>query len=483
MMTRSRAARGHDILIRGGSVITGDGRSLLERASVRIRGGEVVSVESDGGMPGDDAAVIEAQGCTTLPGIINAHAHGCAGGPSMPSGSRPFAASQIEYFRNRHLLAGTTTLMNVCGLSLADEINSDGIASHPLDIHVSTAHTPSSLAAAMAVDGKGLEERHRRATIDGQVEAGAKALGEAGGGQTLGGGAQDYKFIPAAIEAITGIHIHPRAARSLKEAVLGRYLDGSDGTDDRGLQALIAESGLPASLDASVMRRLIKRTVLPPVALALQGFREIAEHSARLGLPALFHAATPTAASLIGMADAFPKARIVAGHSNHPMFTPDESVRLARQLRKRGATIEVSTLDCIETRFRNGPDNLDALLGEGLVDTLATDFAGGDWDPILSAIHRIIRKGQLSPAAAVALATGNVAKAFPQLACDRGIIARGKRADIVVCDAHNLSRVRHVIIKGRIVVFNGAILPPADQATPGHFPLRVPLDGSVRSEG
>ncbi|TCL63644.1 amidohydrolase family protein [Rhizobium sp. BK251] len=483
MMTRSGAARGHDILIRGGSVIIGDGRSFLERASVRIRGGEVVSVESDGGMPGDDVVVIEAQGCTTLPGIINAHAHGCAGGPSMPSGSKPFAPTEIEYFRNRHLLAGTTTLLNVCGLSLADEINAGVAASHPLDIHVATAHTLSSLAAAMAIDGKGLKARHRRATIDSQVAAGAKALGEAGGGQTLGGGAQDYRFIPAAIEAMTGIRIHPRAARSLKEAVLGRYLDGSDGTDDDRLQALIAESGLPAGFGAGAMRRLIESTVLPPVALARQGFREIAEHSARLGLPALFHSATPTAATLISLAEAFPKARIVAGHSNHPMFTPEESVRFAHKLKQRGATIEVSTLDCIETRFRNGPDNLDALVGEGLVDTLATDFAGGDWDPILSAIHRIIRKGQLSSAAAVALATGNVAKAFPQLAGDRGMIARGKRADIVVCDEHNLSRVRHVIIKGRIVVFNGAILPPTDQAFPGHFPLQAPVDRSSRPEG
>ena len=59
---------------------------------------------------------------------------------------------------------------------------------------------------------------------------------------------------------------------------------------------------------------------------------------------------------------------------------------------------------------------------------------------------------------AVALATGNVARAIPELAGDRGFIERGKRADIVICDAHNLARVRHVIANGRLVVENARIL-------------------------
>ena len=53
------------------------------------------------------------------------------------------------------------------------------------------------------------------------VEAGAVALGEAGGGQTLGGGAQDYRFIPEAILSATGVLIRPAEARTLKEAVVG----------------------------------------------------------------------------------------------------------------------------------------------------------------------------------------------------------------------------------------------------------------------
>jgi imidazolonepropionase-like amidohydrolase len=175
-------------------------------------------------------------------------------------------------------------------------------------------------------------------------------------------------------------------------------------------------------------------------------------------MPAIFHNAAPTAAQLIALAGTFPRARMVAGHSNHPSFTRAEAVDTAAALRALGVGIDVSTLDCISTRWRNGPDNLDCLVGAGLVDTISTDFGGGDWDTILEAIHRMICRKLLTPAAAIAKATGNVARIFPELAGDRGLIASGKRADIVISQSHNLGRVRHVICRGRIVVKNGNIV-------------------------
>ena len=446
------------LLIANASLITGDGHSFAERGFVRIRRGQIVQVgEQDPDMAGGEQ-IIDAKGCTIVPGIINAHAHGCVAGPSMPSGSAPIATTDIEYFRNRHLLCGTTTLLNVCGLALPDEIEADDGKPHALDVHVTTAHSASNLAAAMIVDGKGLSERHRQATIDAMIERGAKALGEAGGGQTLGGGAQDYRFLPAAIEAATGLRMMPGDTRALKEAVLGRHLNGHDALDDAGLATLMRKLAIDGHISLKALRELVTQTVMPPVAVSLKGLEEIAAHSARLRLPAIFHNAAPTADLLVRLAEIYPQARIVAGHSNHPMFTPEEAIDTAIRLRERGATIDVSTLDCISTRWRNNPENLDALVEGGLVDTLSTDFAGGDWDSILSAIHRMIRKKQLSAPKAVALATGNVARVFPELAGDRGLIACGKRADLTICDSHNLSRVRHVLIAGKFAVYNGAIV-------------------------
>ncbi|CAN7750578.1 amidohydrolase family protein [Rhizobium sp. LjRoot258] len=444
------------IAIINGSVVTGDGTTFHEKGIVRISGTRITSVTQGQADVGTDAFVVDASGCTVMPGIINAHAHGCICGPSMPSGSLPVQPLDVDYFRNRHLLSGTTTLLNVCGLALPDEIDRPSTPHHPLDIHVTTAHTASNLAAAIAIDGGGLSTRHKIACIDDMVDKGAKALGEAGGGQTLGGGAQDYRFIPAAIKAVTGRSIHPNAARALKEAVLGRYLDRRV-PDLAQLDVLLAECRLAPHINADDVGRLVRKTVMPPVALSLKGFEEIAAASERLNFPAIFHNATPTVATLIRMTKTYPKARVIAGHSNHPMFLPDEAVRFGVELKKRGVAIDVSTLDCIETRWRNDTANIDALVEAGIVDTLSTDFAGGDWDSILSAIQRMVRKRQLTLPAAVALATGNVARIFPELAGDRGVLEKGRRADVVIADGHNLGRVRHVVANGELAVFNGAM--------------------------
>ncbi|MGH6808367.1 MAG: amidohydrolase family protein [Ensifer adhaerens] len=447
------------LLIANASLITGDGITFIEKAAILIQGRKIVDVwHGDSPTPNENDRIIDAAGCTVIPGIINAHAHGCIAGPSMPSGSLPLEVGDLNYQRNRHLASGTTALLNVCGLASPDEI--DGIAdgAHPIDIHVTTAHTPMNVAAALQVDGKGLRAHHINATVDDMLARGAKALGEAGGGQTLGGGAQDYRFLPKAIEAACGVSVHPKVARAFKEAVLGKSLDGVGAMSDIDLDDLIRSNALDGHLSAKRLQGIVVETVMPPVRLALEGLEEIAAHSHRLQIPAIFHNATPTVNLLIRLAESYPRARMIAGHSNHPMFSPSEAVRAARLLRERGVTIDVSTLDCITTRWRNGPDNLDALIAEDLVDTLSTDFAGGDWDSMLSAIQRMITMGQLAPARAIALATGNVARAFPEFAGDRGFIENGKRADLAICDAHNLARVRHVIVNGRLVLENARIL-------------------------
>ena len=446
-----------DTVIVNGSLITGDGITFLEKASVRIRGTMIVEVTPYQEASNEGDRIIDAGGSIVLPGIVNAHAHGCIAGPSMPSGSLPLSTEDISYQRNRHLLSGTTTLLNVCGLATPDEIGSGALGPHALDIHVSTAHTPSSLAAAGVSDGAGLSAQHLSATIDDMLARGAKALGEAGGGQTLGGGAQDYRSLPLAIEKATAVAIHPKIARLFKEAVLGRRLDSAVAASNDELEDLLDRHALDGLLTAEQLRRIVVETVMPPVHLAMRGLAEIAAQSEHVGMAAIFHNAAPTAATLVQLAETYPRARMIAGHSNHPMFLPEEAVTTARLLKDRGVTIDVSTLDCITTRWRNGPENLDHLATERLIDTLSTDYAGGDWDTILSAIQRMIAKKQMPAPRAVALATGNVAKAIPELAGDRGLIERGKRADIIICDAHNFARVRHVIAKGRLVVEDARI--------------------------
>lgn len=241
-MSIKRRLMGDRMLLRGGSLVTGDGTTFLECASIRIRQGLVAEMTPGMAEAVEGETVITTSGMLMMPGFINGHAHATIAGPSMPSGSEPLLPSDIRWQRNRHLLSGTTSLVNVCGLALPDE--RDGEAGpHPMDIHMTSAHTPHSILAADQIDGRGLLARHRTATIDERVQAGCRVLGEAGGGQTLGGGAQEYRFIPDAIEERTGQRISVLMARRLKEAVLGRKLDGHSTASQADLRHLLEEPG------------------------------------------------------------------------------------------------------------------------------------------------------------------------------------------------------------------------------------------------
>ncbi|WMT92560.1 amidohydrolase family protein [Pelagibacterium sp. H642] len=446
-----------DIVISNAAIITGDGETFWPRGQVAISSDRIAAIVEghDEDLNARGTLRIDAKGAIVFPGIINGHAHGCAHGPAMPSGSPAFPQADIDYFRNRHLLAGTTTLVNVCGLALPEEIDGGSGASHPLQVYVTSAHTPSAIAAADAVDGAGLSGRHREMNLDRAIALGAIALGEGGGGQTLGGGAQDYAFLPRAILRDTGVSVAPRDAKSLKDALLGRALDRADRPPDSTFVALCKKLDLLRHSTVDAVADIIKNTVMKSVVPARRGLAELAQASSRTGLPAILHTAAPSAKTVIDLARSLPTSRLIAAHCNHPSCTPEQAVATARSLRELGVTIDVSTLDCIVTHWRNTAENLDALIGEGLVDTLSTDFAGGHWDGILEAVHRMIVKGHLSAPQAIALATGNVARLFPAFH-DRGLLSVGKRADITIADRHNLSRVRHVIIGGKRIIQDGA---------------------------
>lgn len=449
-----------DLIITNTAIITGDGATIHPIGQIGIANGQIAALSvGQAQLTRSEIPLLDAGGAISFPGVINAHAHGCTYGPSMPSGSKPLLAADVRYFRNRHLLGGTTTLLNVCGLSLPHEIHNNSQDTHPLRIFVTTAHTANSIRAALEVDGSGLRGAHLKASAEAAIASGAAALGEGGGGQTLGGGAQDYQFLPQAILKTTGILIEPRQARRLKELLLGRTLKYPKFPPDTQFIALCDKLGLLHHSTAEALARTIAESVMKPVRNALLGLTELAEISARTGLPAILHNAVPTAEHILALARTMPSARLVAAHCNHPSFTPEETVATARRLRDTGVVIDVSTLDCISTHWRNTAENLDALVSEGLVDTLSTDFAGGHWDGILEAVHRMIATGQLSAPMAVALATGNVASVFGAFH-DAGRLEVGKRADITIADSLNMSRVRHVIIGGRPVVQDGVIIGP-----------------------
>lgn len=153
-MSPTQNRPGSQLVLEGGSLITGDGKTHLESASIRIRDGMIVEITQAPIEASNGETVVSTKGYLMLPGFINGHAHATIAGPSMPSGSLPPSLDVVRYQRNRHLLSGTTSLINVCGLALPED-RDGALEPHALDIHMTSAHTPHSLAAADQIDGQG----------------------------------------------------------------------------------------------------------------------------------------------------------------------------------------------------------------------------------------------------------------------------------------------------------------------------------------
>jgi alpha-D-ribose 1-methylphosphonate 5-triphosphate diphosphatase PhnM len=94
------------------------------------------------------------------------------------------------------------------------------------------------------------------------------------------------------------------------------------------------------------------------------------------------------------------------------------------------------------------PERADLLASAGLVDTLSTDYAGGAWEPMLAVADRWLRRGyvDLSDVARM-LATSSALMLGLR---DRGRIAAGLRADVIVVDAGDLESVQWVVSAGEV---------------------------------
>ncbi|MFE4413982.1 hypothetical protein [Streptomyces sp. NPDC056821] len=448
----------------GGTVVTGDGSTVLEAACVVLRDGVIDAIEPYWPDGARADLLIDASGAIVLPGLVNCHTHGVTPGPLFPSGAAALDDAGWRANLDRHLLAGTTTVLNLCGLATMDDV-AEAEAAHAVKVRGATTHTPAAIEAARAADGSGLRPRHTNRTVEEMLEAGAIAIGELGGGQTMGGGGQDLHYIPDAVERATGVRISSAQARALKEAGLGRHLDAAD-FDPLAMAAALRDCGLDGVLAPARARALVAETVLPSFATALRGLREGVAASAKFGVPALVHSAAASARVLARLADGaeFPAARVIATHSNHPSFTPAETVHYARVFTEAGWLTEACTFDLLRERHTvTTREHWDRLFERApAVHLLATDYGfQGRHDPLITGIDDLVRQGHRTLAEAVALATSHPAAAIPGLAPNGGLLAAGKAADVVVAARDDLSSVRHVLVDGVHVVRDGQLTKEA----------------------
>lgn len=433
-----------DLWVTNATLITGDGSTVIDRGLLGIQDGLIRIVAKQESGISLEGPVLDADGGYLLPGIFNAHTHGCCTGPLFSSGAPGVALADAITNVQRHLAQGETALCDLSGLGISDDVYATRSAT-PVAIGLGTCHFPETFVAAGLVDGSGINLRHEQATARQMLELGeAIAIGEVGSGATLGGGVASYRYIPEAIHHTTGIQIGWTEAERIKTATL------TEG--NTALTAICDELGLTGRIGIDSLRELVVRYVKKPISAALAGFEPAVALSAQTGVPAVFHTCRESVQLLLELARKYraTPARLVAAHVNHTSMSASECVEWALLLRGEGVAIDLATVQA----FSGMPDILEnsrALLAAGLVDMVSTDYGGGRWDPILQMVAYAVDEGLLTLPQAVALATANPAGCFPRIGAERGQLTTGRRADFVITAPGRLAEVRQVYCAGTLV--------------------------------
>lgn len=440
------------IIFKNGTVINGDGKTVLENANVIIDGNEILNVGHGMDASAEEyAEVVDCTGKAILPGMINHHTHGVVRGPFLASGAACRSEKQIISQLDRELLNGHTTVMNVDGFATIDEVK-ETQKLHPVRIKTATVHLPLSFKAAFTVDGKGLLEKNKNMTVEKMLENGAICIGEVGAGQTTGGG--DYVYIPKKVKELKGVDITAEQSYGMFLSVLGRYADRNFYDYDRVALALKIHH-LDDILTPEECRDIVHETTFSVYYQALDAYEEAVEAGIRYDVPVLCHHTPSTTEKVQEMAKRGLKT-FIPSHSNC-LFTAEEAIAVGKILREEyGVCIDAAVFDSFSKRVV-GPDPsvLFAMYEENLVDILSTDFAGGNSDSMLKGIEQAVKAGVVSLPKAVATGTTNVARAIPGIAPRLGLIMKGYLADILVVNYPNVSEIQRVYIDGRLVAKDG----------------------------
>lgn len=404
--------------------------------------------------------LIDGENGYLIPGLINHHSHGFTLGPLFPSASKPMSFDNIFYYLNRHLVQGTTTLLNSDGFAAFEEKELINML-HPIKIQTATSYTDLNLKAAELVDGGGLSELHKLINLEEMVNRGAVAIGEIGGGCTLGGASASYYYLPKGIEDKIGKRITPEQGEKLKRAIFGRDMNASS-VDKEKVNEILKQIGIAELLNTDEVIEIAKKTIFSSVEIAREGIKEAVGFAKKYNLPLIVHNAAASkenvleAAKLLG-------PKLIAGHSNHPSFDQEEIFQFIKELKKYGTIIDICSGDCFGAKQIFSSDYIDInldLIEEGMVDLISTDFMGGNWDPMLLLIEKAVKENRISLPKAISMVTYNVTKAIPKLAINCGTIDIGKTADLVILDSKKLSKVNYVLINGVPIVEKGEIKAP-----------------------
>lgn len=434
-------------IIVNGTVIPGDGETILKDHSLVVEDGMIVDVINHRFLAYDPAGeIIDAKGGLIIPGIINHHSHGGAVAPFNVFGEKSLPIQRVVHNLNRHMLYGTTTVVNACGWPTMSEIERINKI-HPINVRASTLHVPTHLKHAQFVDGQGIKEWHKTMTMGEMIGRGAVAIGEAGAPCAAYG-------TPQVIQELGSV-VTVSQMQKLKEAALGPGIDPS-AFDQEKVRSALEESGLDRNLDPQGVRDLMERHVLKPFEMTRDCVEELANCCVKYDIPLLFHNTLDTRDLLLDLAPKLGK-RLIALHTNYT-YSPSEAIACARGLKKHGGWVDIFTGDAFGTQmFHTSPEVSMALFEEGLVDLVSTDYIAGYWDPIPLLMEKAIEADLISLPGAVRKMSRNIVEAIPRIGSERGTIAPGKVADLAIVNAKKISEVHTVLVGGLKVVHEGKV--------------------------
>lgn len=439
-------------LIFNANIITGDGKTILEDHSLILEG-ELIDGIIDIPSPNDDHSgrAIDARGGYVIPGIINHHTHAIMTGPS-DSGNAvvPYPTSRAVQNLNQHLLEGETTIVNVDGFATMDEV-AEVRRLTPMLLQTLSLHLPLHFEYARLADLGGLTEKHCAVTAEDMVRQGAVGIGEVGGTSDIS--YYCLAYIPAAVKKKTGVDISQQEGEAL-----WKYLF-TQSPDKKAALDLLAKRGICAAMES--LEELVEQS-RQRFKLAMESCWEAAKVASKLGVPLDMHNSPCTRAQVLDLANEL-KGRFIASHSNY-LYKPQEAIEMARAVKKAGGWMDVHTGDFLSGRRQLFPNHVTALalFVEGLVDLVSTDHSCGYWDSILRLLEYAVLQNVIGLPQAITLATRNVLKAIPSIAPNRGQIAEGKIADLVIVSRSSISDVKTVIIGGNVVVHEGMIVPQTE---------------------
>jgi len=291
-----------------------------------------------------------------------------------------------------------------------------------------------------------LQEKHARLRAEDMIKEGALGIGEANTPFALA------FFIRRVVTEQTGIEITSEEATAIAKALSDKS------PDEKTAKALMDKKKVSAAMDS--VKEIISLSENRKQQ-AVEACWELVKTAKNLGVTFQMHN-DPNTASLVRDFAKELGGLLIALHSNLG-FKPHEAIELAKSVKDAGGWIEIIPGDYFGSRqhTRNHANAL-ALLQEGLVDIISTDVVGLHWSPILRMIEYIVQQGVVDLPQAIAMGTGNVLRAFPKAGPNRGQIAEGKIADLLIMKPGGISDIRTVIIGGGIVAEDGKIVTQSE---------------------